>query len=88
MELFLYTCPNCSENLQLEIGQSLTSFRTQYANEYTARIEITPKEIIFNKPHAAILLRVNYKQVRNIVLVPIEEINPLLASHTVLLGPF
>ncbi len=51
--------PNYSEKLWLEIGQTLTSSITQYANEYTVRIEFTPNETIFNKPHPAILLRIN-----------------------------
>jgi hypothetical protein len=47
----------------------LTASITQYANEYTA-----PKEIIYNKPHRAIFLRVPDKHVRKIILVLIQEI--------------
>jgi hypothetical protein len=47
---------------------------TQFTNEYTAGIELTPKEIIYNKPHPAILLRISDKLVRYSILVVIQEI--------------
>jgi hypothetical protein len=37
-------------------------------------IDLTPKNIIFNKPHPAILLRINDKLVRNVVLIFIQEV--------------
>ncbi len=46
----------------------------QFTNEYTARIELTPKEIIYNKPHLAILLRVSDKLIRYSILVVIQQI--------------
>ncbi len=52
----------------------LTQTITQFTNEYTARIELTPKEIMYNKPHPAILLRVSDKLVRYSILVVIQEI--------------
>ncbi len=45
-----------------------------FTNEYTARIELTPKEIIYNKPHPAILLWISDKLVRYSILVIIQEI--------------
>jgi hypothetical protein len=67
MEHLLYMCPNYAEKLWIEFGHLLTQTITQYTNEYTARIELTPKEIIFNKPHPAILLRYS-------ILVLIQEV--------------
>jgi hypothetical protein len=67
-------CSNYSGKLWLEIGQTLISSITQYANVYTGRIELTSKEIIFNKPHPAILHRINDKLVRNVVLIFIQEV--------------
>ncbi len=79
MEHLLYMGPCYSEILWLEIGQILTSSITQYTNEYTARIELTPKEIIFNKPHPTILLRINYnnkiEQRSSLTRLPFECIN-------------
>jgi hypothetical protein len=52
----------------------LTQTIAQFTAEYTARIELTAKEIIFNKPHPAILLRITDKLTRYIILVTIQEI--------------
>jgi hypothetical protein len=61
MEHLLYLCPNYAEKLWAEFGLVPTQTITQFTNEYTARIELTPKEIIYNKPHPAILLRISDK---------------------------
>jgi hypothetical protein len=74
MEHLLYLCPNYAEKLWEEFGLGLTQTITQFANEYTARIELTPKEIIYNKPHPAILLRIPDKLVRYSILVTVQEI--------------
>jgi hypothetical protein len=74
MEHLLYLCPSYSEGLWAEFGRALTQTITQYANEYTARIELTPKEIIYNKPHPAILLRIPDKLVRYCILALVQEI--------------
>jgi hypothetical protein len=74
MEHLLYQCPNYAEKLWAEISHILTETTIQYSNEFTARIKLTPKEIIFNKPHPAIMLRIPDKLVRNVILVLIQEI--------------
>ncbi len=74
MEHLLYLCPNYAEKLWAEVGLVLTQTITQFTNEYTAHIELTPKEIIYNKPHPAILLRVSDKLIRYSILVVIQEI--------------
>jgi hypothetical protein len=74
MEHLLYMCPNYAEKLWAEFGYLLTQTITQFTNEYTARIELTLKEIIFNKPHQAILLCISDKLVRCSILVRIQEI--------------
>jgi hypothetical protein len=74
MEHLLYLCPNFAEKLWAEFGLVLTQTITQFTNEYTAHIELTPKEIIYNKLHPAILLRIADKLVRYSILVVIQEI--------------
>jgi hypothetical protein len=74
MEHLLYLCPNYAEKLLAEFGHTLTQTIMQFTNEYTARIELTPKEIIFNKPHPTILLRISDKLVRYSILAVIQEI--------------
>jgi hypothetical protein len=74
MEHLLYLCPNYAEKLWVEFGLALTQSIAQFSQEYTARIELTPKEIIYNKPHPAILLRISDKLVQYCILVLIQEI--------------
>jgi hypothetical protein len=74
MEHLIYLCPNYAEKLWVEFGQVLTQTISQFTNEYTARIELTPKEFIYNKPHPAILLRISDKLTRYSILVIIQEI--------------
>jgi hypothetical protein len=74
MEHLLYLCPNYAEKIWFEFGHLLTRTITQFSNEYTARIELTPKEIIFNKPHPAIMLCISDPLVRNSILVLVQEI--------------
>ncbi len=74
MEHLLYLCPNYAEKLWAEFGHALTQTITQFTNEYIAHIELTPKEIIFNKPHPAILLRISDKLIRDSIFVVIQEI--------------
>jgi hypothetical protein len=74
MEHLIYLCPNYAEQVWAILGQMLTRTVTQFSNEYTARIELTPKEIIFNKPHPAILLRIPDQLTRQSILVLIQEV--------------
>jgi hypothetical protein len=74
MEHLLYLCPNYAEKLWAEFGLVLAQTIKQFTDEYTARIELTPKEIIYNKPHPAILLRILDKLVGYRILVTIQEI--------------
>jgi hypothetical protein len=74
MEHLLYLGPSYAEKLWAEFGLALTQTIAQFTNEYTARIELTPKEIIYNKPHPAILLRISDKLGRYSILVIIQEI--------------
>jgi hypothetical protein len=73
MEHLLYLCPNYAEKVWSEFGCMLTRTITQFSNEYTARIELTPKEIVFNKPHPAIMLRISDQLVRQSILVLVQE---------------
>jgi hypothetical protein len=74
MEHLIYLCPNYAEQVWAIFGQMLTKTVTQFSNEYTARIDLTPKEIIFNKPHPAILLRISDQLTRQSILVLIQEV--------------
>jgi hypothetical protein len=74
MEHLLYLCPNYAEKLWTEFGLALTQSIAQFTQEYTARIELTPKEIVYNKPHPAILLRITDKLTQYCILVLVQEV--------------
>jgi hypothetical protein len=74
MEHLLYLCPNYLEPLWSEASTTLTTTFSHHTQEYTALIDLIPKEIIYNKPHPAILLKVSDKHVRNIILIFIQEV--------------
>jgi hypothetical protein len=74
MEHLIYLCQNYAEKLWAEFGLALTQSVAQFTNEYTARIELTPKEIIYNKPHPAILLRISDKLVQYCILVMVQKV--------------
>jgi hypothetical protein len=74
MEHLIYLCPNYAEKLWTEFGLALTQSIAQFTQEYTARIELTPKEIVYNKPHPAILLRITDKLTQYCILVLVQEI--------------
>jgi hypothetical protein len=44
MEHLIYLCPSYAEKLWVEFGLALTQTIMQFTNEYTARIELTPKK--------------------------------------------
>jgi hypothetical protein len=73
MEHLPYLCPNYAELLWAEVSTTLTAGITHYTQEYTARIDLTPMEIVFNKPHPSILLKISDKYTRNIILILIQE---------------
>ncbi len=83
MEHLLYLCPNYAEKLWVEFGHVLTQTISQFTNEYTARIVLTPKEIIFNKPHPAIFLRISYKLTRYSILAIIQDIKRTIIFHII-----
>jgi hypothetical protein len=74
MEHLLYLCPNYAEKLWIELGLALTQSIAQFSQEYTARIDLTPKEIVYNKPHPAILLRITDKLTQYCILVLVQEV--------------
>jgi hypothetical protein len=50
--------------------------------------DLTPKEVIYNKPYPAILLKISDKYVRNIILIFIQEVKWDIIFHRMQLkGP-
>jgi hypothetical protein len=74
MEHLLYLCPNYSARLWIEFGHTFTETLRNFTGNYVARIEFTPKEIIYNKPHPTIGVQLTERQVRIGVLTLVQEI--------------
>jgi hypothetical protein len=73
MEHLLYLCPNYSEPLWAEASTTLTTTISHYTQECAAQIDLTPKEIIYNKPHPATLHKIPDKHVWSTVLTFKQE---------------
>ena len=74
MEHLFYGCEHYSIPLWKEVSALLTCTITTIAGHEIAQIHLTPREIIFNAPHPAILLHVRDQHARLILLLLIQEI--------------
>ncbi len=74
MEHLLYLCPNYSDFLWQELGHTPTAATTNFTGKHVARIDFTPKEIVFNKPHPTLGQRLTDRQVRIGVLTLVQDI--------------
>jgi hypothetical protein len=74
MEHLLYTCPHYAEPLWQELSESLTSLFEHIFGSPVARVHITPKEIIYNKPHPSVILYLHDEAARTIILQLMQEI--------------
>ena len=73
MEHLIYGCENYSAILWREYSTLLTDTLTHLAGHRVARIDHTPKEIIFNLPHPSIHLYVQDQPSRVTLLYLIQE---------------
>jgi hypothetical protein len=58
MEHLLYGCENYSAKVWAMAGKVLTLSLSRHSGDFIPRIDLTPLEIVFNKPHPSILLDV------------------------------
>ncbi len=58
MEHLLYGCENYSAKVWAMAGKVLTLSLSRHSGDFIPRIDLTPLEIVFNKPHPSILLHV------------------------------
>jgi hypothetical protein len=55
-------------------GKVLTLFLSRHSGDFIPRIDLTPLEIVFNKPHPSILLHVPEGTTRKILILFLQEI--------------
>jgi hypothetical protein len=74
MEHLLHGCENYSIKVWEEASRVITALCTQQAGQEVARIQLTPKEIIYNIPHPSFLLFLKEDKPRKALLLLIQEI--------------
>jgi len=74
MEHLLYGCPNHTILLWAETSVLLTEVISREAERPIARIQLTPREIIFNAPHPSLLLHIGDAKIRETILLFIQEL--------------
>jgi hypothetical protein len=74
MEHLLYGCENYSAKIWAMAGKVLTLSLSRHSGDYIPRIDLTPLEIVFNKPHPSILLHVPDGTTRKILILFLQEI--------------
>ncbi len=74
MEHLLYGCENYSAKVWTMAGKVLTLSLSRHSGDFIPRIDLTPLEIVFNKPHPSILLHVPDGTTRKILIPFLQEI--------------
>jgi hypothetical protein len=74
MEHLLYGCENYSAKIWALAGRVLTLSLSRHSGDFIPRIELTPLEIVFNKPHPSILLHVPDGTTRKVLILFLQEI--------------
>jgi hypothetical protein len=74
MEHLLYGCPHYSMKVWEEVGRLFTTTIMKRKNTEVARINLTPREIVFNAEHPSIKLFVKDKDDRKVCNMLIQEV--------------
>jgi hypothetical protein len=74
MEHLLYNCPHSSITAWEEFSGIITELTTQISGQQVARMNYTPKEIIYNTPHPTILLRIEDNSTRELLILLTQEV--------------
>jgi hypothetical protein len=74
MEHLLYSCENYSTKIWALAGRVLMLAISRHSGDFIPRIELTPLEIIFNKPHPSILLHVPDDTSRKVLILFLQEV--------------
>jgi hypothetical protein len=73
MEHLLYQCENYAAPLWQELSKGLTSALRHHTGEFVARIDLTPKEIIFNMTIPAVKVYITDPAIRKSIIHVIQE---------------
>jgi hypothetical protein len=81
MEHLLYGCENYSTKIWALAGWVLMLAISRHSGDFIPRIELTPLEIIFNKPHPSILLHVPDGTTRKVLILFLLEVKRDIIFH-------
>jgi hypothetical protein len=73
MEHLLYGCENYFAKIWALAGRVLMFAISRHSGDFVPRIELSPLEIIFNKPHPSILLHVPDGTTRKVLILFFQE---------------
>jgi hypothetical protein len=74
MEHLLYGCDNYSAKIWALAGRVLTLSLSRHSGDFIPRIDLTPLEIVFNKPHPSFLLHVPDCTTRKVLILLLQEV--------------
>jgi hypothetical protein len=74
MEHLLYGCEDYSTKIWALAGRVLMLAISRHSGDFIPRIELTPLEIIFYKPHPSILLHVPDGTTRKVLILFLQEV--------------
>jgi len=74
MEHLIYLCPHYAEPLWQELADSLTTLLEHISGSPVARVHITPKEIVYNKPHPSVIMYLHDEAARCTILQLMQEV--------------
>jgi hypothetical protein len=74
MEHLLYGCEKYSAKIWALAGRVLMLAISRHSGDFIPRIELTPLEIIFNKPHPSVHLHVPDGTTRKVLILFLQEV--------------
>jgi hypothetical protein len=72
--ILLYGYENYSADIWHLAGGSLTLAIFKHLGDYISNIDLTPSEIVCNKPHLFTLLHVKYGTTRKVLILFLQEV--------------
>ena len=86
MEHLLHDCPHYSSLMWDKVSSLLTDTCSSIKGEPVARMTLTPKEIIFNKPHLSLHLHIKDKEICQALIIFVQELKRNLVFRRMNIG--
>ena len=86
IEHLIYDCPHYSSLMWNTVSSLLTDTCGSIKGEPVARVMLTPKEIVFNKPHPSLHLHIKDKEICQALIIFIQELKRNLVYRKMNIG--